>query len=49
MQAMTDAATIDAAAAKALPAVTGEPQFPTQEQLTKAKEVLATDWAKAIG
>jgi putative spermidine/putrescine transport system substrate-binding protein len=49
MEAMTKAGTIDATAASALPPVKGTPQFPTQEQLTKAKGVLATDWAKAIG
>lgn len=48
MDAMTKAGTIDAAAAAALPAVSGTPQFPTQDQLTKAKTVLATSWAKAI-
>jgi putative spermidine/putrescine transport system substrate-binding protein len=48
MQAMTTAGTIDATAAAALPKVDGTPQFPTQEQATKAKDVLASGWAKAI-
>jgi putative spermidine/putrescine transport system substrate-binding protein len=49
MEAMTTAGTIDKAAADALPQVAGEPQFQTDEQVTKAKSVLATSWAKAIG
>lgn len=49
MDAMTKAGTIDKTAAAALPAVSGTPQFPTQDQLTKAKATLASGWAKAIG
>jgi len=49
MEAMTKAGTIDKAASAMLPAVSGTPQFPTQAQLAKAKGMLATDWAKAIG
>jgi putative spermidine/putrescine transport system substrate-binding protein len=49
MEAMTTAGTVDKAAAAALPQVAGEPQFLSEEQNTKAKEVLASTWAKAIG
>jgi putative spermidine/putrescine transport system substrate-binding protein len=46
--AMTTAGTIDAAAAAALPKVTN-PVIPTSDQTDKAKQVLATAWAKAMG
>jgi putative spermidine/putrescine transport system substrate-binding protein len=49
MDAMTKASTIDATAAAALPKVDGTPVFPSQDQATKAKTYLATNWAKAIG
>jgi putative spermidine/putrescine transport system substrate-binding protein len=49
MEAMTTAGTVDKAAAEALPPVTGTPQFLSDEQATKAKTVLSTTWAKAIG
>lgn len=49
MDAMTKASTIDAAAAAALPAVTGTPVFMSQDQATAAKTYLANNWAKAIG
>ncbi len=49
MDAMTKASTVDAAAAKALPAVTGTPVFMSQDQATAAKTYLASNWAKAIG
>jgi putative spermidine/putrescine transport system substrate-binding protein len=48
MDAMTKASTIDAAASKALPAVTGTPVFLSPDQATKAKTYLASNWAKAI-
>jgi putative spermidine/putrescine transport system substrate-binding protein len=49
MAAMTTAGTVDKAAAAALPTVSGTPQFLSDEQATKAKTVLSTTWAKAIG
>jgi putative spermidine/putrescine transport system substrate-binding protein len=49
MEAMTSAGTVDKAAADALPQVAGTPQFLSEEQATKAKTVLASSWAKAIG
>jgi len=49
MDAMTKASTIDAALASKLPTVSGTPVFPSPDQATAAKKVLATTWAKAIG
>jgi putative spermidine/putrescine transport system substrate-binding protein len=49
MEAMTSAGTVDKTAAAALPQVSGTPQFLSEEQNTKAKDVLASTWAKAIG
>jgi putative spermidine/putrescine transport system substrate-binding protein len=49
MEAMTSAGTIDKAAAAALPQVAGTPRFLSEEQATKAKTVLASTWAEAIG
>jgi putative spermidine/putrescine transport system substrate-binding protein len=46
--AMQTANTIDAAAAAALPPVTGTPQFPTQAQQTAAGAYLASHWSAAI-
>ena len=40
---------VDAAAAAALPTVTGTPQFPTQAQSTAAGAYLASHWSAAIG
>ncbi len=48
MDAMIKAGTVDKAAADALPKVTGTPVFMSEEQATKAKTYLATNWAKAI-
>ena len=50
LEAMLTAGTADAAAQEALPKVDAgsEPLFLSEEQATKAKEVLATEWAKAI-
>jgi putative spermidine/putrescine transport system substrate-binding protein len=48
MDAMTKAGTIDAAAAKALPAVSGKPVFPTQPQIDKFQADLTANWAKAV-
>jgi putative spermidine/putrescine transport system substrate-binding protein len=47
--AMQTKGTIDAAAAAALPPVTGTPQFPTQAQSTAAGAYLASHWSAAIG
>ena len=49
MDAMTKAGTVDTALAAALPKVTGTPVFLTNDQATKAKTYLSTNWAKAIG
>lgn len=49
MARMTEAGTIDATAAAALPKAQGTPHFLTGEQATKAKAYLAGNWAKAIG
>ncbi|WP_042399793.1 ABC transporter substrate-binding protein [Streptacidiphilus carbonis] len=48
MDAMKTAGTLDTAAAAKLPAVSGTPTFPSTDQTTKAKAVLAAGWAKAI-
>ncbi|WP_084965220.1 ABC transporter substrate-binding protein [Thermoactinospora rubra] len=48
MPAMTADGTIDKALADKLPAVPGEPKFPTEEQVTKAKDTLAKTWDAAI-
>lgn len=48
MPAMTADGTIDKAAAAALPAVEGTPQFPTEQQTAKAKETLSQGWAAAV-
>ncbi len=49
MAAMQTAGTIDAAAAAALPQVTGTPVFLSPAQATAAKTYLAANWAAAIG
>jgi putative spermidine/putrescine transport system substrate-binding protein len=49
MTAMQTASTIDAAAAKALPPVSGAPVFLSQDQATAASTYLASHWAAAIG
>jgi putative spermidine/putrescine transport system substrate-binding protein len=46
--AMVKAGTIDKTAYDALPATTGTPVFLTDAQIQKAKDYLATNWAKAI-
>jgi putative spermidine/putrescine transport system substrate-binding protein len=48
-EAMEKAGTIDKTAFEALPKIDGSPVIPTEAQNTKAKQILATDWAKAIG
>jgi putative spermidine/putrescine transport system substrate-binding protein len=45
--AMTQAGTADKALSAALPAVSGEPEFPTQAQTDAAQRVVAEGWAAA--
>jgi putative spermidine/putrescine transport system substrate-binding protein len=47
--AMTTSGAIDATAASALPKVSGDPVFPSQDQVAKESSYLAANWAKAIG
>jgi putative spermidine/putrescine transport system substrate-binding protein len=47
--AMEKAGTIDKTAYAALPKAEGTPVFLTETQTTKAKDYLASNWAKAIG
>jgi putative spermidine/putrescine transport system substrate-binding protein len=49
MTAMTAAATVDKAAAAALPVVAGTPVFLTDAQATAATAYLTANWAAAIG
>ncbi len=46
---MKSAGTLDATAAKALPAVTGTPVVPTAADADTAKAYLAKEWANAVG
>ncbi|MEI5521803.1 extracellular solute-binding protein [Streptomyces brasiliscabiei] len=48
MPAMEKAGTLDETAAAKLPKVSGTPEFPTEDQQTKAKDVLGQGWAKAV-
>ncbi|GAB7107052.1 extracellular solute-binding protein [Streptomyces phaeofaciens JCM 4814] len=48
MTAMDQAGTLDKTAAAKLPEVSGTPAFPTEDQQSKAKTVLAQGWAKAV-
>ncbi|WP_326584139.1 extracellular solute-binding protein [Streptomyces sp. NBC_00481] len=48
MTAMEKAGTLDKTAAAKLPEVSGTPEFPTEDQQTKAKDVLGQGWAKAV-
>ncbi|MDX3547007.1 extracellular solute-binding protein [Streptomyces europaeiscabiei] len=48
MAAMEKAGTLDETAAAKLPEVSGTPEFPTEDQQTKAKDVLGQGWAKAV-
>ncbi|MDX3729967.1 ABC transporter substrate-binding protein [Streptomyces caniscabiei] len=48
MPAMEKAGTLDEKAAAKLPKVSGTPEFPTEEQQTKAKDALAQGWAEAV-
>ena len=49
LPALKKAGTADAAALAALPAVSGTPQFATQDQMTAASTLAVTGWAKATG
>jgi putative spermidine/putrescine transport system substrate-binding protein len=48
MAALEKAGTLDKAAAAKLPAVSGTPSFPTEDQQAKAKTVLGQGWGKAV-
>ncbi|KIE28451.1 ABC transporter substrate-binding protein [Streptomyces sp. MUSC 125] len=48
MNAMQKDGTLDQAAAAKLPKVSGTPDFPTETQQSKAKQVLGQNWSKAI-
>ncbi|MGW4732244.1 ABC transporter substrate-binding protein [Streptomyces shenzhenensis] len=48
MAALDKAGTLDKEAAAKLPAVTGTPAFPTEDQQSKAKTALAQGWSKAV-
>ncbi|MEO3811864.1 ABC transporter substrate-binding protein [Sphaerisporangium sp. B11E5] len=48
LPAMQTDGTADAALVAKLPAVEGTPEFPSDAQVTKAKEVLATGWGAAV-
>ncbi|MDX3259426.1 extracellular solute-binding protein [Streptomyces sp. MI02-2A] len=48
MTAMDKAGTLDKDAAAKLPAVTGTPSFPSEDQQNKAKTVIAQGWGKAV-
>ncbi len=48
MNALDQAGTLDKTAAAKLPQVSGTPAFPSEEQQSKAKTVLAQGWAKAV-
>jgi putative spermidine/putrescine transport system substrate-binding protein len=47
LTAMTQAGTVDAGLAAALPPVSGEPKFPTQAQTDAAQKVVAEGWSGA--
>lgn len=49
MDAMTEAGTIDAEAAAALPSIEGTPVVPTQEDAEAGQQYLAENWANAVG
>ncbi|MFE9308453.1 ABC transporter substrate-binding protein [Streptomyces sp. NPDC006706] len=48
MPAMEKAGTLDQSAAARLPEVDGTPAFPSEAQQSKAKDVLAQGWGKAV-
>jgi putative spermidine/putrescine transport system substrate-binding protein len=49
LDALTKANTADAAALAALPSFSGNPQFASMDQVTKAKNLVVAGWAKATG
>ena len=49
LDALQKAGTADATALAALPAVTGTPQFATQDQMSAASKLAVAGWAKATG
>ena len=49
LPALQTAGTADAAALAALPAVSGTPQFATQDQMAAASKLAVAGWAKATG
>jgi putative spermidine/putrescine transport system substrate-binding protein len=49
MASLEKAGTLDKTAAAKLPPVSGSPTFPTDAQQTKAKQVVAQGWSKAVG
>ncbi|WP_436844649.1 ABC transporter substrate-binding protein [Streptomyces wuyuanensis] len=49
MEAMREDGTLDEAAAAMLPTVEGEPSFPSDAQLEKARVTVDLGWAKAVG
>lgn len=49
METMREDGTLDENAAAKLPTVEGEPQFPTDAQLEKARGTVDRGWAKAVG
>jgi putative spermidine/putrescine transport system substrate-binding protein len=49
METMREDGTLDEDAAAILPTVEGEPQFPTDAQLEKARVAVDRGWAKAVG
>jgi putative spermidine/putrescine transport system substrate-binding protein len=46
--AMTKSGAADASAVKALPAVSGDPKFPSDDQVTAAKKAVTEGWANAV-
>ena len=49
LDALTKAGTADSTALAALPAFSGNPQFASLDQVTKAKNLVVAGWAKATG
>ncbi|MEU8824679.1 extracellular solute-binding protein [Streptomyces sp. NPDC048636] len=48
LDAMEKDGTLDEAAAAKLPTVEGKPQFPTDAQLERARELVVREWARAV-
>jgi putative spermidine/putrescine transport system substrate-binding protein len=49
LAAMTTAGTVDKTLLAALPPAPADTKYPSDAQLTKAKQVLADNWAKMVG